>query len=1029
MLWITRLALKKRWLTMLIAALITGASIWALMTMKMELLPDIEFPMTTVITVYPQAQAEEVAELVTIPIENIVDDLDGISHVTSTSSAGSSVVFFEFEYGTNMAAANVEIAELLAELDLPEAVRNLPPEMAGLGENPRVYAININSMPVVTLSLTGDYSTEELSQIATDIVQPALQAVTGVNRVAVDGVEADKVLVSPDVAALTSQGVSLGNLAAVLAMGQFGSLADIENAILRGDGLTITDVATVSVGQSGSASLSRTNGKPSINLSVTKDKDANTVIVGNSVIEELSLIETILPDGMSLVVITDQTEYIENSVSDLTLNAIIGSVLAVIVVFLFLMAIRPSLVTAISIPLSLLFGFLLMRFANITINILTLSAMIIAVGRVIDNSIVILEVIYRRLQQGEAFHSAALEGVREVVTPITSATIATIVIFLPLGFIGGLIGEMFLPLGLTISFALAGSLLIALTVVPALSGYLVSRSTATAAPNGGNARYVGFYTRILKWCLNYRKTTVAISIALFLGSFGLMSIIGTSFIPAMGGSMLNINIEMPPDTQFATTDEITSRVEAILDVQPNVSNYHAVVGGSSSGDFSAMLGGSGLGNYASIRVNVNAGSDTEEVAEALREELGGLAPTGEITVASVSSMSGGMTLGLEIMVRGDTFEDVTLGANMLVDDLRAGQRGEAAVLSDQNGLAGRMDEMNRRALEQLDEIELELEAVQPSLVILPDPAKLIGTGLSPEQLGLLTQEFMLMQLGGTVGATVIDDVPREIFIESIAGGLTDVEMAGELLVGYPTSIALGDIASIELGEQLSRVRRYDGKLSATVTATIGQEDIGAVNRAVQSRLDNLELPEGVVIGMGGIAEDMREGFNGMFIAIGVAMALAFVVLVVTFRSFRNPLIIMASLPLASIGALVAQAISGRPLGMSALMGVLMLVGIVLTNAVVLISVVTQMRQKGVSAYDALVEGGRTRLRPILMTALTTMIAMVPLVVGLGEGVLMASELATVVIGGLFSSTLLTLLVIPTIYAIANKVPKVAVKAN
>ena len=295
MIWITRMALKKRWLTMLVAALITGASIWALLTMKMELLPDIDFPMTTVITAYPQAQPDEVTELVTIPIEGIADKLGGISHVMSTSSAGGSVVFFEFEYGTDMARANAELAGHLAEVELPEAVRDLPAAMAGLGENPRLFEININSMPVVTLSLTGDNSAEELRQAATDIVQPGLQAVDGVYSVSVEGGTADKVLVTPDVAALNRQGVSLGNLSAVLATGQFTSLAAIENAVLRPDGLTVDEVAAVSVGQSGGASVSRTNGKPSVSISVTKAAEANTVTTGNAVIEELPVIETALP--------------------------------------------------------------------------------------------------------------------------------------------------------------------------------------------------------------------------------------------------------------------------------------------------------------------------------------------------------------------------------------------------------------------------------------------------------------------------------------------------------------------------------------------------------------------------------------------------------------------------------------------------------------------------------------------------------------------------------------------------------------
>jgi len=1022
--WITKIALNKRWLTMLVAALVTGASIWALMTMKMELLPDVEFPMTTVITAYPQAQPDEVTELVTIPIENIADNLDGIKHVTSTSSVGGSVVLFEFEYGTDMDKANADLAKHLAEIDLPPEVKNLPISMAVFEENPRLMPINIHSIPVVTISLIGDYTAEELRQAATDVVQPTLQRIDGVYAVSVEGGSADKVLVTPDVTALNRESISIGHLSVVLSTGQFGSLEEIEEAMLRPDGLSVGDIAVIGVGQSGGTMVSRTNGKPSISINITKADEANTVITGNAVIEELDVIETALPAGMELVVIADQTEYIEASVSDLTLNAIIGSVLAVVVVFLFLMAIRASLVTAVSIPLSLLFAFLLMRAANITINILTLSAMIIAVGRVIDNSIVILEVFYRRFQQGQTFRTAALEGVREVVAPITSATVATMVIFLPLGFVGGIVGEMFIPFGLTISFALVGSLLIALTVVPALSGYLVKR---TAKVESTSAWYLGFYTRVLKWCLRHRAATLTIAIALFVGSFALVPIIGTTFLPEMSGNMLTVTIEMPPDTEVTVTDQITRRVEDELSDFSNVESYHTVVGGSASGGFDALLGGSGLSNFASIRVNTSPDVEAEDVVEALRDELQDIAPGGDVWVSAISAMSGGMASGLEIIVRGDTHENVTVAANMLVEDLKAGQRGEAGETSGDSGFAARMDEMNRRALMELDEIELELEAVQPRLVIQPDTTKLMGAGLSFDQLALLGQEFMLMQLGGTVGEAVIDGTSREVFVESIAGGLTDMETASELSVGYPTPVSLVEIATLELGEQLSRVRRYDGKILATVTATIGQEDVGAVNRAVQARIDSLALPEGVETSMGGITEDMRQGFSGMFIAIPVAMLLAFAVIVVTFRSFRDPLIIMASLPLASIGALVAQAISGRPIGMSALMGVLMLVGIVLTNAVVLIAVVNQMRKEGVSTYDAIVEGGRTRLRPILMTALTTMIAMVPLAIGLGQGVLMAAELATVVIGGLFSSTLLTLLVIPTIYAMVNRVPRQSVR--
>jgi len=310
---------------------------------------------------------------------------------------------------------------------------------------------------------------------------------------------------------------------------------------------------------------------------------------------------------------------------------------------------------------------------------------------------------------------------------------------------------------------------------------------------------------------------------------------------------------------------------------------------------------------------------------------------------------------------------------------------------------------------------MDFGSTQPTLII-----ELTASGLSLEQMQQLQQEFFLMRQGGTVAQANLEGVPHEIFLEGIAGDIVSVEMAKELLVGWPTPVALGDIATVELGEQATRITRIDQKIATSITGTITQENVGAVNRAIQSKIDSLTLPAGVETGTGGIMEEMTESFGDMFFAIGIAMLLAFAVLVVTFRSFRNPLIIMVSLPLASIGALVGLLVTGHTLGVTGLMGILMLVGIVLTNAVVLIAVVEQLRKGGMSPYEALVSGARTRLRPILMTALTTMIAMLPLAFGAGEGVIMAAGLAIVVIGGLFSSTLLTLLVIPVVYALANR---------
>ncbi len=989
--WLTKIALKKRWLTFLIVALVTGASIWATVTLKMELIPNIEFPVTSVVTVYPQAKPEEVMNKVTVPIEGAISDIGGLKHLITTSTDGTSFAFVLFDYGTDMDGVNSIIEQNLRKLDLPAEVRDLPAQMPQLETNPQLYAIDINMMPVVVLSLSGDLPPDQLQEIAITKLMPRLETIDGVYHVGVEGGSKEKVLVTLDPKKMNAFDISMSRVAGVLATQEYNSLNQIENTIVGTGDVLLRDVAGVDLGPPPGTAISRTNGNPSVSIMVMKDAEANTVSVANAVIDEAGKIKATLGDGVELLTVMDQSEYIESSVVQLAQMAIMGGVLAILVIFLFLMAFRASLVTAVSIPLSILTGFLVMRGFGITINLLTLSAMAIVVGRVIDNSIVVLEVIYRRMQRGEVFKEAALDGVKEVAAPITSSTLATVVIFIPLAFVGGIVGELFIPFALTITFALIASLLVALMVVPPLSNFPVSGKAETKK---GDAWYQGIYTPVLKWSLDHRAATLVIAAALFFGSFALLPFIGTTFIPGMGEKMLTVDIEMPPGTDLITTEEAAMRVEEVLGENPAVLIYQTTVGISSSliGGFSAMMGG-GV-NTASITVILDPDADLEQETAELRRAFQGTVEDGDITVTTGDAMGAQMMgSGLDISVRGENYEDIAHLADQLFSELE--------------GMDGIAD------------LEVDIASVEPKLDIRPDPSKLMASGLPPEQLQQIGREFLLMRIGGTVAQANIEGRTYEVFLKGIAQNLDSVQMARDLRIGWPESVALGDIAAVELGEQPTNIQRIDEKLAVSITASITEENVGAVNRAVQEKIDALPMAPGTEVTMGGMAEMMGESFSNMFIAIIVAVVLAYAVIVVTFRSFLNPLIIMASLPLASVGALLGLFVAGRPLGISALMGVLMLVGIVLTNAIVLIALVEQLHKRGMSTYDALVEGGRTRLRPILMTALTTMIAMFPLALGLGEGTIMAAELAIVVIGGLISSTLLTLLVIPVIYSLVE----------
>ncbi|UCG54870.1 MAG: efflux RND transporter permease subunit, partial [Dehalococcoidia bacterium] len=889
--WLTKIALRRRWLTFLVVALITGTSIWATVNMKMELIPDIDFGATSVVAVYPQAKATEVMNEVTIPIEDAIANIQGLRSLASMCTEGSSFTFAFFDYGTDMDKVNKLIRQRLDALDLPEEVRNLPTQMTQMETNPQLYAIDINIMPVVMVGLSGYLSADELNEIAETEFLSRLQTIDGVYQVGMDPISADKILLSLDINAINTYGISMSQIAGYLAMEQYTSLDQIKATPLGASDMTLSDIADIEVGPAPGTAITRTNGSTSVSISVIKEADANTVSVANAVMEEIDAIKDSLDADVEVVTILDQSEFIEISISELLREALIGGALAIIVVFLFLMAFRASIVTAISIPLSILIGFLLMSSFGFTINILTLSAMAIAVGRVIDDSIVVLEVIVRNLRKGQGFKEAALNGAREVAAPVTSATLATVVIFLPLAFVGGIVGEMFVPFALTVTFALLASLIVALMVIPPLCNFKISIKDKIKARTR-DSWYQKLYIPALKWSLAHRAITLLVATLLFFGSFALVPIIGTSFIQGMSEQQLSIEVIMPAGSDLIATEELTARLEQPLYNNDEVRTYQTFIGSSGTlmGGFTAMM--SGGTNTASITVILHNDSDMGKEAENLRQVYAGI-DTGDAVVsvttgdAMSAQMMGG---GLDISVRGDSFQDIATVSQQLISDI--------------TGLSG------------ITDIELEISSVEPKLDFTIDQSKLVSSGLPPEQIAMIGQELLIMNLGGTIAEAEISGEMVDIFMKGITPQLTSIEVAKELSIGFPVSVKLSSIANVELGEQPTSIQRIDQKLAASISGSITERDVGSVNRAVQQKIDQLSLPPGVEIQVGGTAEMMQESFSGMFIAIIVAVLLAYAVIVVTFRSFINPIIIMMSLPLASIGALVGLLIAGYPIGVS-----------------------------------------------------------------------------------------------------------------
>ena len=993
--WLTRVSLANRWITFGIVAIVAILSVIATTRLKTELMPDIEFPMVTVIAQRQGYTPEDMMNQISIPVEKEIKGVSGLKHIESTSQEGFAFVFATFEYGTKISRATEKIETELAQQD----------ELATLmsaGEL-SVIPISFELIPLVMLTLSSDeLTTAELRTVAEELVEE-VSVVEGIlppdketpfmKGVEIGGGDED-VLVIPDADTLNSSGIPVSWIIQTLGMTEhFDQVEDIKTTHLLGNP-SLPDIQSVATVLDPIAT-SYANSSPSVTITWRKDPEFNTVEVANAVIAEVEEFEAspAFPENASIGIIMDESEFIEDSIGDLSRDAIIGMILAMLIILVFLWAIRPSFIIMISIPLSVLIGFLLMYSFSITINILTLGGMAIAVGRIVDNSIVALENIYRHLQKGEGLRQSCIDGVREVAMPITSATIATVAIFIPLMLVGGLVGELFRPFALTVTFAMIASLIIALMLIPPLSTFI---TTKTARFEGEDNWYTRAYLSTLKWSLRNRVLTLAIAGVLFIVSLLLpaLGLVGTSFLSGGDPSAITVTIEMPhgnDEDVVAKAREVEAQLEGL-----NVESYNTYLG-------NIMGGGMTTGGLATVMIQLRSASDTEFAAETLRQKVNPLVD--EYTSITVTEGEAGAE-----MMSSDRLEVRVIG-----------KEGYGLEQVEEVTQALTLELEKRTDLENL-ESELVLDLTNPDMT--PDPVSIAALGMDLDQvLGewyLMRFGWPISELGQTASTVTVGGATTDIYMPSVVTGLSDIDQIRQLRVGTNSS-TLDDVATVEWGP--AAYRRAEGGYAGTIVARITAGDIGKVNREVLDTVDDLgELPEGVEeISMGGVAEQMMEGFTDMGMAILLAILIVYIVLMASFRSWLTPVLIMGTMPLASIGAMLGLLFTGRSLGMSALMGILMLVGIVLTNAIVFLTFVEDRRKEGASTHTALMDAGQIRLRPILMTAITTMIALVPLSLGLSEGGFIAAELGVVVIGGLFSSTLLTLLVIPVLYSLTDRI--------
>lgn len=737
-----------------------------------------------------------------------------------------------------------------------------------------------------------------------------------------------------------------------------------------------------------SESISRTNGKESIGIQIVKANDANTVDVVNGVKDKTEELKKQYK-SMDLTVLLDQGKPIEDSVNTMLSKAAFGALFAVLIILLFLRNIRSTIISIISIPLSLLIAILCLRQMDITLNMMTLGAMTVAIGRVVDDSIVVIENIFRRLTlSGEKLRGRELisAATREMFVPIMSSTIVTIAVFLPLAFVSGMVGELFLPFALTMVFALLASLVVAITLVPALA-HTLFRNGLKKGKKGHEDKpgaLAAGYVRILDWCLSHKLITFGVAVLLLAGSLFLIKPIGVSFLPSQEEKNVTLTFSPKAGQTLEDVKALGLKAEKFILAQKHLDKMQYSIGGSSP--FGMGSGNSGL-FYVTYDSNT---PDFDTVKEQLIEGLTKEVPDG--VWGDLSGMAGGGLGGstLTVNIYGDTLEQL----KPVADEV-----------------AGIVKEDTKN----FKDGKTSLSEAYDQYTIVADQAKLSSLGLTAGQLA------MKLSPAGTrpvLTEVELDGKNYKVYIETDKDSYSSIEemQAATLTSPLGITVPIGEVASIEQGQSPDSITREDGKMKVEVTADIISSDINSASGAVQDKIDALDLPDGVTITFGGVTEQINETFGQLGIAMLAAIAIVYFVLVVTFGGGLAPFAILFSLPFTVIGALVALLLSGETLNVSALMGALMLIGIVVTNAIVLIDRVIHKEQEGMSTRKALLEAGATRLRPILMTALATIGALLPLVTGLENSAgIISKGLGVTVIGGLVSSTLLTLVVVPVVY--------------
>jgi multidrug efflux pump subunit AcrB len=1149
---LTRFSLANRTVVLLVAVLVIVTGLYSAQALKQETIPSTDWPASTIISIYPGASPSSVEQEVTKEIEDEVLAVDGVKTVTSISSSNTSQVTVEWEWGEDTDQIMADIRAAVDAADLPDIV------------DPTVSSGSFDDLPVLTVGVSSNASAAVLSNQAEDVMVPAIKDVEGVQDVTIAGDEKHEVVITFDIAKANELGIdptSIGQLfnANVKAYPSgtmrtetaeidvqtgrtYVSEEQVEDLEVQGeDGrVRLGDFATVEEQPTVSTSVSRVNGKDAVTLAVTKESAANTIQVSHDVKDELDKLEKRLGNGTQFDAVFDQAPFIEQSIHDLSMEGGIGLLMAVLIILLFLRSISPTFIAGISIPLSLFVAMIGLLIGGYTLNIFTLGALTVAIGRVVDDSIVVIENIKRHQGLGESGMGTLVRSVKEVAGAITSSTFTTVAVFAPIGLVGGQAGSFFRPFALTVVISLLASLLVSLTVVPVLASYIMQRRStpdqiAAHAHDEADGWLQHAYLPVLRWSLAHRAITVVLALLILAGTVFIAPYLKTDFIGAGSATNLQVIQTLPTGTSLKETSEAARRVEEVMARQPNLGTYSTEIGGGGS-VFIALKNDS---NKASINVELEPGSDPIEEAKILRASLAKMDGLGEIEVAVGDSETSGkvvvyvespessrlaaasekvVAMMKEVPGLNNVKSDIGDERQMLdvdVDDLRAAElgmnqatvgqavswavRGEkiGEMTKDDTTLdvylrtqepetnLGRLREITLPTTQRMtadtredagdvveergddlqddqrddaeDDFDDQIEALKDQREKSEDAAKDLQRNLRKAQSFLAELTAWRASNPNSPQVTQVDQQIRDVRAEiaqltqaarSADDGVDqiddqiddardswdegqdfqdradDIDDAADAIEDLmPRPVKLSEIAKVDMIKAPSQITRVDGARAVTVTAASEGADLSAITAGIKTGLAKLDLGEGVEARLGGVSEQQEQSFGELGAAMWVAIGIVYLIMVATFRSLIQPVILLVSIPFAATGALGLSLLTDQAIGIPSMIGMLMLIGIVVTNAIVLIDLINQKRADGGTVEDSIMAGARLRVRPIIMTALATIFALLPMGLGItGGGIFISRPLAIVVIGGLISSSLLTLILVPVLYDLVEHRP-------